>query len=117
MSSPPLRVFLTQNQEESLFELSKSTTVPQRTRDRASAIRLSSLGWKVDKIAIYLKWSKSTVREAIHHWKNCGLIGLWDAPREGRKMVLIQPLIPTDYQMLVFPQREVQTFLVGLLRD
>ena len=85
MSSPPLRVFLTRNQEESLFELSKSTTVPQRTRDRASAIRLSSLGWKVDKIAIYLKWSSSTVREAIHRWKNCGLIGLWDAPREGRK--------------------------------
>jgi hypothetical protein len=63
MSSPPLRVFLTQNQEESLFELSKSTTVPQRTRDRASAIRLSSLGWKVDKIAIYLKWQPADLAE------------------------------------------------------
>jgi hypothetical protein len=65
MSSPPLRVFLTQNQEESLFELSKSTKVPQRTRDRASVIRLSSLGWEVDKIAIYLKWSKSTLRTIL----------------------------------------------------
>jgi transposase len=85
MSSPPLRVFLTSEQEKTLFELSKAPKVPQRTKDRASALRLSSMGWKVEKIAVYLKWSKSTVRTAIHRWKNFGLIGLWDAPRSGRK--------------------------------
>ena len=85
MSSPPLRVFLTSEQERTLFELSKAENVPQRTRDRACALRLSSMGWKVDKIAIYLKWKKSTVRTAIHRWKNFGLMGLWDAPRNGRK--------------------------------
>ena len=85
MSSPPLRVFLTSSQERTLFELSKAANVPQRTKDRASAIRLSAMGWKVEKIAIYLKWADSTVRTAIHRWKNLGLIGLWDARRSGRK--------------------------------
>lgn len=85
MSSPPLRVFLTSEQERTLFELSKAPNVPQRTKDRASALRLSSMGWKVEKIAIYLKWGKSTVRSTIHRWKNFGLMGLWDAPRNGRK--------------------------------
>ncbi len=57
MSSAPLRVFLTIAEEKTLFELSKAKGVPQRTRDRASAIRLSSMGWKIEKIAVYLKWS------------------------------------------------------------
>ncbi len=85
MSSPRLRVFLTSEQEKTLFELSKAPDVPQRTKDRASGIRLSAMGWKVEEIAIYLKWSKSTVRTAIHRWKSRGLMGLWDAPRCGRK--------------------------------
>lgn len=85
MSSAPLRVFLTIAEEKTLFELSKAELVPQRTKDRASAIRLSSMGWKVDKIAVYLKWSKETVRAAIHRWLKQGLVGLWDKPRSGRK--------------------------------
>lgn len=85
MSSAPLRVFLTIAQEKTLFELSKAKEVPQRTKERASAIRLSSMGWKVEKIAIYLKWSKDTVRAAIHRWLKYGLVGLWDKPRSGRK--------------------------------
>ncbi len=50
-------------------------------------VRLDSqlLRWKVEKIAIYLKWADSTVRTAIHRWENLGLMGLWDAPRSGRK--------------------------------
>ena len=85
MSSPRLRVFLTSEQERTLFELSKAPLVPQRTKDRASAIRLSAMGWKVEKIAVYLKWSKPTVRIAIHRWEKLALMGLWDAPRSGRK--------------------------------
>ena len=85
MSSPPLRVFLTKNEEETLFELSRADIVPQRTRDRASALRLSSMGWKVEQISAYLKWSKSTVRNSIHRWKKRGIVGLWDATRSGRK--------------------------------
>ena len=43
------------------------------------------LRWKVEQIAVYLKWADSTVRTAIHRWKKSGLMGLWDAPRSGRK--------------------------------
>lgn len=85
MSSPPLRVFLTSHEERTLFELRKAPNIPQRTKDRADALRLSAMGWKVEKIAVYLKWSKSTVRSAIHRWEEKGLMGLWDAPRSGRK--------------------------------
>ena len=85
MSSPPLRVFLTKNQEKTLFELSRADYVPQRTKSRASALRLSSMGWKVEKIAIYLKCSKQAVRETIQRGQNLGLVGLWDAQKSGRK--------------------------------
>lgn len=85
MSSPPLRVFLTSEEERTLFELSRARNVPQRTKERANALRLSAMGWKVERIAVYLKWATSTVRSTIHQWKNRGLMGLWDAPRSGRK--------------------------------
>lgn len=85
MSSPPLRVFLTPEQDRTLFELRTATTVPQRTKDRAEVLRLSHRGWKVDKIAQYFSWSIPTVRETIHRWQRQGLGGLWDAPRAGRR--------------------------------
>ncbi len=84
MSSPPLRVFLTPEQDKTLFELRKESNIPQRTKDRASVLRLSSQGWKIKKIAIYLGWSVKMVRSAINRWKSKGLIGLWDSPRPGR---------------------------------
>lgn len=85
MSSPPLRVFLTPQQDRTLFELRTATTVPQRTKDRAEVLRLSHRGWKTDKIAVYLGWSIPTVRQTIHRWQRQGLGGLWDAPRSGRR--------------------------------
>jgi len=44
MSSPPLRVFLTKAQDQKILELSKSAKVSQKTKDRASVIRLSAIG-------------------------------------------------------------------------
>jgi transposase len=85
MSSPPLRVFLSGEQDRTLWELRKAVGVPQRTKDRAQALRLSGMGWKVEKIATYLKWSPSTVRSTLHRWQLMGLAGLWDAPRPGRR--------------------------------
>ncbi len=85
MASAPLRVFLTISEEKTLLELSRVSGIPQRTKDRASALRLSSMGWKIEKIAIYFKWSKQTVRATIHRWQKHGLIGLWDKHRSGRK--------------------------------
>lgn len=84
MSSPPLRVFLTQKQEKILFELNRNQNIPIRTKDRALILRLSSQGWKVKKIAVFLLCSTVTVRKTIHRWNKKGLMGLWDKPRSGR---------------------------------
>jgi DNA-binding NarL/FixJ family response regulator len=76
MSSPPLRVFLTREQDRMLLELRKVDGVPQCTKDRAQVIRLSSMGWKVKKIAAYLHWRETTVRTALHRWIAHGKRGL-----------------------------------------
>ena len=80
-----LRVFLSREEERTLFELRTATTVPQRVKDRAEALRLNAQGWYVEKIAVYLKWNVDTVREAIHRWNKGGLGGLWDAEHPGGK--------------------------------
>ena len=85
MSSPPLRVFLTREQDRMLLELRTVDGVPQRSKDRAQVIRLSSMGWKVKKIAAYFHWRETTVRTALHRWIAHGLEGLWDKQRTGRK--------------------------------
>ena len=84
MSSPPLRVFLNTEEERTLWELRRGKNIPQRTKDRAQAVRLSAQGWRVEKISHYLKCSPSTVCSTLHRWKEKGLAGLWDAPRSGR---------------------------------
>ena len=43
------------------------------------------MGWKVEKIAIYLKVSKLVIRNTIHRWQSRELIGLEDTPKPGRK--------------------------------
>lgn len=79
----PLRIFLTPEQDRTLFELRTARGVPQRTKDRAEALRLSAKGWKIPKIAAFLNWEPQTVRQTIHRWNSKGLGGLWDAPRQG----------------------------------
>ena len=85
MPSPPLRIFLTKTQDRRLLELSKSTTVSQKAKERATMIRLSAIGWKVEKIAKYLRVSKLVVRNSIHRWIKKEFIGLEDTPKPGRK--------------------------------
>lgn len=85
MPSPPLRVFLTKAQDQKLLELSKSATVSQKAKERANMIRLSAIGWKVEKIARYLRVSKLVVRNSLHRWLDKEFIGLEDTPKPGRK--------------------------------
>lgn len=85
MASPPLRVFLTKAQDRNLLELSKSAAVSQKVKERATMIRLSAIGWKVEKIARYLGVSKLVVRNSIHRWLKKEFIGLEDTPKPGRK--------------------------------
>lgn len=80
-----LRIFLSLEEDRTLFELRTAQAVPQRTKDRAEALRLNARGWYVDKIAAHLNWAEQTVREAIHRWNTQGLGGLWDAPGRGSK--------------------------------
>ena len=46
-----IRILLTPEENRTLFELRTATTVPQRIKDRAEALRLSAHGWYVEKIA------------------------------------------------------------------
>ena len=84
MSTPRLQVTLSSEEDRTLFELRRAETVPQRTKDRATALRLNDRGWTTEQIAEYLGWQVATVRQTIHRWRDQGLGGLWDSPREGR---------------------------------
>ena len=78
-----LRVFLSAEENRTLFELRTATTVSQRVKDRAEVIRLSHQGMYVEKIASFFNWNVRTIRETLHRWQQQGLGGLWDAPRPG----------------------------------
>lgn len=80
-----LRIFLTPEEDRTLFELRTATTVPQRVKDRAEVLRLNAKGWYVEKIAKYFNWNRQTVRETIHRWQTRGLGGLWEAAGRGGK--------------------------------
>lgn len=79
-----LRVFLTREQDETLFKL-RSADVPQKVKDRAEVIRLNAHGWYVEKIALHYNWTAQTVREVLHKWQEFGLEGLWELPGRGGK--------------------------------
>lgn len=80
-----IRVLLSSEENRTLFELRCATTVPQRVKDRAIALRLSAPGWEVEKIASDFNWTPQTVGETIHRWNTKRLGGLWAAPGRGRK--------------------------------
>ncbi|KAB8333819.1 helix-turn-helix domain-containing protein [Scytonema tolypothrichoides VB-61278] len=81
----PLRIQLTPEEDNTLFELSYASTIPKRTKQRVMALRLNAQGFSVRDIAEYLDWAEQTVRQTIQRWKEGGLIGLWEAPGRGKK--------------------------------
>lgn len=98
-----LRVLLTPDEEKTLWELRSASTVSQRVKDRAEAVRLSHQGWYVEAIAKHLHWHVSTVRAALERWIDGGLGGLWEAKGRGRKrqwteadMVYIETCLRAD---------------------
>lgn len=80
-----LRIFLKPEEDRTLFEMRRATTVPQRVKDRAEVLRLNAQGWYVEKIAHYFNWHPQTVRETIHRWETKGLGGLWEGSGRGGK--------------------------------
>jgi transposase len=81
----PLRITLTEADDNMLSELRVATTVPQRTRDRAHMLRLNAQGWNVPAIAMMFECHEHTVRATIRRWQASGLSGLWEAPGRGAK--------------------------------
>lgn len=84
MSTPPLRIALSAEEDKTLQELSQASSAPRRSRERAEVLRLNHRGWSTQQIAEYLDWRVATVRQAIYRWRDQGLMGLWDQPRSGR---------------------------------
>ncbi len=80
-----LRIFLTEEEKQTLEELRRAKEVPQRTKDRAQVLLLNARGLKNEQIAQGLNWAISTVRQTLHRWDKMGLAGLWDAPGRGGK--------------------------------
>ena len=80
-----LRVFLNTEEERTLWELRRATTVPQRVKDRAEVIRMNSRGDYVETIANYMKWHVETVRDTLKRWQKGGLGGLWEGKGRGHK--------------------------------
>jgi transposase len=80
----PLKIVLSEEEDRTLRELSYANGVPQRVKQRATALRLNAAGWRVPQIAVHLDWAEQTVRETIRRWQTGGLGGLWEADGRGR---------------------------------
>jgi transposase len=80
-----LRVFLTAEEDRTLRELQRATTVAQRVKDRAQVVRMNSRGDYVETIAAFFDWSVETVRKTLQRWQTGGLGGLWEAPGRGKR--------------------------------
>lgn len=81
----PLRIKLSLEEEKTLKELEKASSVPYRTRNRAQMLKLNAQGINVPEIARIFDCHEHTVRATIQRWLNKGLVGLWSAPGRGAK--------------------------------
>jgi hypothetical protein len=113
MSTPPLRVELSAEEDRTLQELRVASGVPQRTQDRAEALRLSPRGWTPVQIADYLGWQVATARAAIHWWQQEGLSGLWDSPWPGRPPQCPAAMMTALAQPLSTEERTVNSRPLG----
>lgn len=121
-----LRVFLTKEQDRTLFNL-RTADVPQKVKDRAEVIRLSAHGWYVEKIAAHFNWTAQTVREVLHRWKKLGVEGLWEKPGRGGKprwaeadMVFLEECLekePRTYNSVQLTQKLKQERSITLSPD
>ena len=80
----PLRVQLSEEDDETWRQLSLSDGPAPIVKQRGIALRLNAAGWNVPAIAQHLGLHEHTVCTAIKRWPLNGVSGLWDAPRSGR---------------------------------
>ena len=100
-----LRVFLTPEEDRTLRELRRASTLPQRVKDRADVVRMNARGDYVETIATYFNWHVETVRNTLKRWQTGGLGGLWEASGRGRPrgwqetdMAYLESVLRTDEQ-------------------
>ena len=112
-----LRVFLTSEEDRTLRELRRATTIPQRVKDRADVVRMSARGDYVETIAAYFNWHVETVRKTLKRWQIGGLGGLWEAPGRGKPrcwqeadMAYLEEVLRTDEQTYTAPQLAEKLF-------
>jgi transposase len=110
MSTPTLRVNLSGEEDRTLQELRTASGVPQRTKARAEALRLSHRGWTPHQIAEYLDWQVATARTTIHRWQQDGLYGLWDRPRSGRPPHCSAAIMTALTQQILNEERTVNSY-------
>ena len=101
----PLRIVLTQEEDQTLTELRVAPKLPQRLRDRAHMLRLNAQGWNVPAIAEIFNCQEQTVRVTLRRWENEGLGGLWEAPGRGAKPKWIEEDLQYLEQCLEQEQR------------
>lgn len=85
LMTAPLRIALTEAEDQTLSELRVAPNLPQRTRDGAHMLRLNAQGWTVPAIAEIFECHEHTVRATIRRWESQGIGGLWEAPGRGAK--------------------------------
>jgi transposase len=121
-----LRVFLTREQDRTLFNL-RTADVPQKVKDRVEVIRLNAHGWYVERIATHFDWTAQTVREVLHKWEKLGMEGLWEKPGRGGKsswaeadMVFLEECLekePRTYNSVQLAQKLEQERSIKLSPD
>jgi transposase len=79
-----LRIFLTSEEERTLWELQNAGGVPQRVKNRAQVVRMNARGDHVEQIKEFMKLSRQTVCKILRRWQNEGLAGLFEAKGRGR---------------------------------
>jgi len=81
----PIRINLTDEEDQHLQDISLAEGIPRRTKLRAMAVRLNADGWTVPKIAQHLHQNEHTISRGIGRWQAQGVEGLWEVPRPGRQ--------------------------------
>ncbi len=82
-----------------------------RVRHRSQAVLLSFERYPIDEIAVICRVRRNTVSRWLDSWRQFGIDGLVDAPKEGRPPILTdqeeEKAIRTAMQNPKFPRRQL----------
>jgi transposase len=100
------RVSLTAEQRTELKQLTRTSGLPRRTRDRLEMVRLADAGFNVPWIASHLQLQQATVRFWIKRFLHeGGFAALSDQPHLGQVSQLTPPLLAAVQQQIATTER------------